>query len=192
MKSRIVLSACAAFVLLLAACGSPATNGGIGTSPSGPGADDEQLQQTADPLTSGVDAAPVDAGPQLQVSGIPILAPIVAFALSKEGIALLISGALWLWRKAVKDEARRKTIAEYADQAFKVAEATGLYEKLDGRGKYKVFIQTIVDALKADEKREPTAKEMAALTELAKRKAWIGKLPAPAPRTLPLPPPPRG
>lgn len=188
MKSRIVLSTIAVGALLLAACGAPATNGGIGTSPS---ADDEQLQQTADPLTSA-DAAPVDAAPQLQVSAIPLLAPLAAFLLSKEGILLLGTVATWLWRKAVKDEKRRKTIAEYAGEAFDVAEAAGLVDRLDGRGKYKVFIQTIVDALKADEKREPTAKEMAALTELAKRKAWIGKLPVPAPRPLPLPPPPRG
>lgn len=116
---------------------------------------------------------------QPQAAGIPLLAPLAAWALSKEGL-LVIGGALaWLWRKAVKSDGRRDTIAKYADEAFQVAEATGLYEKLDGKGKYRVFVQTVVDALAADKAPELSATEMQGLVEYAKRQAWIGKPAAP-------------
>lgn len=135
--------------------------------------------------------APWAARAPLQ-AGFP-LAPILGFLLSEKGMTLISAAALWLWHKAVKDEKRRKTIAEYAGEAFDVAEAAGLTQQLDGHGKYKVFITTIIDALKADQAREPTGKEMAALQEMAKRWAWMGKLPAATARPpLPLPPPPRG
>lgn len=100
-----------------------------------------------------------------------------------DGWAALLGAGTWIWHKVAskKADARRKTIAEYADQAFKVAEMTGLLEKLDGRGKYRVFIKVIVDALRADESRELTAKEYAQLEELAKRKAWITKALVPPP-----------
>lgn len=114
--------------------------------------------------------------PEPQTAALPFLAPLAAFALSKEGLLLIGSALTWIWHKAVKDNSRRDRIAGYTEQAFHAAEAMGVYKKLDGQGKYKAFVEMVVDALKADKAPDLSAKEMAGLTEMAKRKAWIGKL----------------
>lgn len=145
-----------------------------------------------------VTASPVDATPTADgigtspsetetisapdYAGVPVLAPLVAFLLTKEGIALLALGVGWVTRRFVKNKTRAQKIAGWAEQAFAAAEMMGLYKKLDGEGKYKAMIEMVIDALKADSgnpKAELTAKEVAELTQLAKRKAWIGK-PTPA------------
>jgi len=108
-----------------------------------------------------------------------------------DGWTALATLGLWIWNKVASKKAddRRKSIGQYAAEAFQVAEKAGIVDKLDGKGKYKVFIQTIVDALSADGEKDLSAKEAAQLFEFAKRAAWIAKTP-PAPSRLPLPAPP--
>jgi hypothetical protein len=158
MKTRIALScfllfavAGCDFTVTQVADAAPASDG-IGTSPSGP--------TIAEPSQAAV----------------PLLAPLVAFLFSEQGMALVGTGVLWAINRFVKKKSRKEQIAEYASQAFLVAEAMGLTKKLDGTGKYKAFIQTVVDALRAAGQAELSAKEVAELKALAERKAWIGKL----------------
>lgn len=139
---------------------------GIGTSPS------IEEPACAPPAYTVPEQVP-------SLAGLPIIGIIVAWATSKEGLAVLSSIALWLWRRGVKDDKRRQKLGSLAAEAFAVAEKAGLYEKLDGRGKYKVFVETVVDALAADKAPALTAQEMQVLTELAKRRAWLSK-PTPA------------
>lgn len=161
MKTRIALSCL--LLLGLVACADLATEApadaaatadGIGTSPSEPTID----------------------VPSPDHAGVPVLAPLVAFLFSEQGMALAATGVLWLVNRFVKKKSRRELIGEVAGQAFLVAEAMGLTQKLDGKGKYRAFIQTVVSALRAAGQADLSAKEMAELSALAERKAWIGKL----------------
>lgn len=103
---------------------------------------------------------------------------IVELLKSEAGLSLVGLLATWLWRRGVKDDKRRKRLGELAQQAFWMVESIGLYEKLDGKQKYKRFVETIVDALAAERAPQLTADEMKALFEFAKRQSWIAK-PAP-------------
>ena len=91
-------------------------------------------------------------------------------------VILLVLGKIF--HSAVKDKGRREKLLEYASQAFLVAEAVGVAEKLGGRAKYLRFVETIVNKLKAAKEPELSAKEMQLLSVLAAEKSWIAKAPA--------------
>lgn len=133
---------------------------------------------------------PGPAVPPTAVAGFPGAGAVLDWLLSEHGLALVSMVVGWLWHRGVKDDKRRAVIAQLADEAFRAAEMVGLLEKLDGHGKYRIFMKTIVQALSAAKQPELSAAEYGMLEELAKRRAWIAKAaPLPQAKVVPMPPP---
>lgn len=180
---RIVLSS---LLLLgvLAACDAPDNNSGIGTSPSGPTADDQpaQLDQVESPLAAtdaGVDAAaavapafllraPFDESvvrPAPQTAGFDLWQLLVdkGAAALKAALALLASAAAWLLVRAGLSAKWRSLIEELGAHAKDVV----LY----------VF-QTYVEAIKAGRadgkltEEEKTRAKLMAIAALKERLGW--------------------
>lgn len=116
------------------------------------------------------------------------------------GVSLIASGVGWVVHKLGASQSRESQVLGYADTAFQLIELLSASNPaLHGYDKYKLFVQQIVNALKAAGQPELSGKEMAMLQQLASVKAMLAKdngvivaARSPSPPPLPLPPPPRG
>lgn len=108
-----------------------------------------------------------------------MLAAVWLFLNSPLGTTISLSVIAWLFKKGVDSKDRRTYILGLAELAFHIAEQEGG----PGVQKYKKFITTIVDSLKAADKPALSGPEMAMLQGLADVKAMLKKpkLPLPAP-----------
>lgn len=104
-----------------------------------------------------------------------VLAAALKFLLSPDGLTIVGTAAVWLWHKAVKSKDRRSQLLEYAQQAWMVAEVTGLKDKLPSNAKLNLFISTIAAALKADGQKALSDTEREMLRELAARTSAADK-----------------
>ena len=117
---------------------------------------------------------------------------IWSFLNSPLGITLIVGLAGKLFATAVKNQTRREKLLDYATTAFQLAEMMGARQGLGGNAKYLIFVEQVVEKLKAMHEPELSTKEKEALERLAYEKSWLSKPPAAPPLKLPLPPPPRG
>lgn len=106
---------------------------------------------------------------------------IWAFLNSPLGTTLITSLIGFIFASSIKDKARRQLIQQYADTAWHLAEML----PIPGVEKYKRFIETIVNALKASGQPELSGTEMNALQQLASVKSMLAKPRTPPPLPLP-------
>jgi len=128
-------------------------------------------------------ATPLELERVDQAGGLPDISGDMAWQLLNSPFVLgaIGSGIGWLWHKATK---RSKRLAELSQEAFHVAEATGVTDKLSGNQKYGVFVRTITDALQAENGKALTDTEKAMLAAKADRLSSLAKLVTPAAQAL--------
>jgi hypothetical protein len=114
-----------------------------------------------------------------------MLAAIWTFLNTPLGESLIGELVGLLFHQLVPDNSRRTQVLAYANDAFRVVEALAAAEpSLRGIDKYKVFVEAIVDRLKASGAPELSGPEMAMLQHLAQVKAMLAK-PAQKPPAAP-------
>ena len=95
---------------------------------------------------------------------------------SPVGVSVIASAVGWIVHKLGASNTREAQVLGYADTAFQVVELLAAGNPaLSGVEKYKVFVQSVVNALKAAGQPELSAKELLALQQLASVKAMLVK-----------------
>lgn len=102
-------------------------------------------------------------------------------------VGLVILGATWIWRRVVKQKARRDQIENLGSDAYHFAEQVGLIDGLRKNAKLAPFIGVVEDALAAEGAPKLTKAERGRLEQKARRLSMITKR-IPAPPPLPAPP----
>jgi hypothetical protein len=105
------------------------------------------------------------------------MAAVWTFLNSPLGMALILSVLGKLFVTAVKEKPRRDKILEYAKNAFDMAEMIGVRQGLGGNAKYLVYVEQIVQMLRARGEKELSIEERKLVERLAEERAWITKKP---------------
>lgn len=100
---------------------------------------------------------------------------VLAWLVSKEGVAAVGAGVLALWTYATRKSKRRAELDKLADVLFAVAEEVGVRDKLDGPAKWKRFIALLYDHAQGEGLGKLSADDVQRYKLRAERLAWLAK-----------------